>query len=129
MKCAVESTALNNCHPRRAPRATARGVREGDPRRGSTPWVPFPSRRSRGVRPGMTVEEGTSSVAASMFRRVLLLTALIPTAAFAAPVETVVVTASPPDPVGNAAFSVATVPAQDLHDNTELDRALAQVPG
>jgi len=51
-----------------------------------------------------------------MLRRVLLLTALIPTAALAAPVETVVVTASPPDPVGNAAFS-------------ELDRALAQVPG
>ncbi|MBL6937672.1 MAG: TonB-dependent receptor [Alphaproteobacteria bacterium] len=64
-----------------------------------------------------------------MFRRVLLLTALIPTAALAAPVETVVVTASPPDPVGNAAFSNATVTAQDLHDNTELDRALAQVPG
>jgi len=77
----------------------------------------------------MTVEQGTASVRPSMFRRVLLLTALIPTVALAAPIETVVVTASPPDPVGNAAFSVATVTAAGLHDNTELDRALSQVPG
>src|ERR1700753_1229537 len=62
-------------------------------------------------------------------RRLLLLSVFVPGAALAAPIETVVVTASPPDPVGNAAFSVATVTAADLHDNTELDRALSQVPG
>ncbi|MEJ1968192.1 MAG: TonB-dependent receptor [Rhizomicrobium sp.] len=64
-----------------------------------------------------------------MLRRVALAVVLLPTVAFAAPIETVVVTASPPDPVGNAAFSVATLSAADLHDSTELDRALAQVPG
>jgi len=50
-------------------------------------------------------------------------------AATAAEVETVVVTAAPPDPVGNAAFSVATLSAADIRDSTELDHALAQVPG
>ncbi|HEY0299963.1 MAG TPA: Plug domain-containing protein, partial [Rhizomicrobium sp.] len=49
--------------------------------------------------------------------------------AFAAPVETVVVTAGPPDPVGNAAFSVATLDAADIRSATELDHALSQVPG
>ncbi|MEJ0028327.1 MAG: TonB-dependent receptor [Rhizomicrobium sp.] len=44
-------------------------------------------------------------------------------------VETVVVTASPPDPVGNAAFSVVTLGAADIRGATELDRALGQVPG
>src|SRR5664279_3888457 len=63
-------------------------------------------------------------------RRVLLASAfLLPGAAGAAPIETVVVTASPPDPVGNAAFSVATLGAKDLSGATELDHALAQVPG
>jgi len=47
----------------------------------------------------------------------------------AATIETVVVTASPPDPVGNAAFSVATLGAADIRSATELDTALAQVPG
>jgi outer membrane receptor protein involved in Fe transport len=47
----------------------------------------------------------------------------------AEPVETVVVTAAPPDPVGNKAFSVATLDASDIHDATELDAALKQVPG
>ncbi len=46
-----------------------------------------------------------------------------------ADVETVVVTAAPPDPVGNAAFSVATLSAADIRGDTELDHALAQVPG
>jgi outer membrane receptor protein involved in Fe transport len=55
--------------------------------------------------------------------------ALCARAVSAAAIETVVVTASPPDPVGNAAFSVATVTAADLRDNTELDHALSQVPG
>jgi outer membrane receptor protein involved in Fe transport len=67
-----------------------------------------------------------------MTRRTLLLsTALLTLAApaFAAPIETVVVTASPPDPVGNAAFSVATLSAADIRGATELDNALAQVPG
>ncbi len=44
-------------------------------------------------------------------------------------IETVVVTASPPDPVGNAAFSVATLDAKDLRGQTQLDAALEQVPG
>src|SRR6185503_19994603 len=47
----------------------------------------------------------------------------------AAPVETVVVTASPPDPVCNAAFSVATLSGADIRNATELDAALKQVPG
>jgi outer membrane cobalamin receptor len=46
-----------------------------------------------------------------------------------ADVETVVVTAAPPDPVGNDAFSVVRVDAQALHAAPELDRALEQVPG
>ncbi|MBS0472883.1 MAG: TonB-dependent receptor [Proteobacteria bacterium] len=55
--------------------------------------------------------------------------AVLAPAAAAAPIETVVVTASPPDPVGNKAFSVATLDATDIHDATELDAALKQVPG
>ena len=51
------------------------------------------------------------------------------TAASADTVETIVVTASPPDPVGSVAFSVATLTAADIHDDTELDHALSQVPG
>ncbi|MBV9419872.1 MAG: TonB-dependent receptor, partial [Alphaproteobacteria bacterium] len=77
----------------------------------------------------MTAQRGLVSVRAAMLRRVLLLTGLIPAAALAAPVETVVVTASPPDPVGNAAFSVVTLDAAALHNSTELDAALKQVPG
>jgi outer membrane receptor protein involved in Fe transport len=45
------------------------------------------------------------------------------------PVETVVVTASPPDPVGNAAFSVVKVTAKKLRAQSQLDAALKQVPG
>ena len=44
-------------------------------------------------------------------------------------IETVVVTARPPDPVGNDAFSIANLSAKDLHSQTELDAALEQVPG
>ncbi|MEI9996675.1 MAG: TonB-dependent receptor [Rhizomicrobium sp.] len=64
-------------------------------------------------------------------RRILLsaVLAVIVPAARAADVETVVVTAAPPDPVGNAAFSVVTLDARDLHNSTELDSALSQVPG
>ena len=65
-----------------------------------------------------------------MIRRLLLATAvMLPSAALAAPIETVVVTAAPPDPVGNAAFSVVTLDTADIRSTTELDRALAQVPG
>src|SRR6185437_11534601 len=53
----------------------------------------------------------------------------LPGAVSAAPVETVVVTASPPDPVGNDAFSVTRLTADDLNHATELDAALEQVPG
>ncbi|HEY1708411.1 MAG TPA: TonB-dependent receptor [Rhizomicrobium sp.] len=44
-------------------------------------------------------------------------------------VETVTVTAKPLDPVGNAAFSVTTIDAQQIKDNDRLDIALEQVPG
>jgi outer membrane receptor protein involved in Fe transport len=50
------------------------------------------------------------------------------TAAFA-DVETIVVTARPPDPVGNDAFSVARIDATTLQAFDQLDRALEQVPG
>src|SRR6476646_11788860 len=50
-------------------------------------------------------------------------------AASATVVETVVVTASPPDPVGNDAFSVTRLTTDDLNHSTELDTALEQVPG
>ncbi|HEY4940762.1 MAG TPA: TonB-dependent receptor [Rhizomicrobium sp.] len=65
-------------------------------------------------------------------RRFLLAGAALVLCAQAAPaavIETVVVTASPPDPVGNQAFSVANLSAADLRNSTELDNALEQVPG
>lgn len=49
--------------------------------------------------------------------------------AWADSIETVVVTARPPDPVGNDAFSITNLTAEDLHNATELDIALEQVPG
>jgi outer membrane receptor protein involved in Fe transport len=57
--------------------------------------------------------------------------ALLPVAAARADkaVETVVVTASPPDPVGNEAFSVVRVTASQLRSQPQLDAALKQVPG
>jgi outer membrane receptor protein involved in Fe transport len=56
---------------------------------------------------------------------------LAATTAFAAdaPPETVVVTASPPDPVGNDAFSVVRVTKENLRAFPQLDSALKQVPG
>ncbi len=66
-------------------------------------------------------------------RRVWIATAALAVAVTAASaadeIETVVITASPPDPVGNAAFSVATVSTADLRGAPVLDQALAQVPG
>lgn len=44
-------------------------------------------------------------------------------------VETIVVTARPPDPVGNAAFSVTSLNAARLDAAPQLDVALQQVPG
>jgi len=44
-------------------------------------------------------------------------------------IETVVVTASPPDPVGNGAFSVVKVTPAQLRAQPQLDAALKQVPG
>ena len=43
--------------------------------------------------------------------------------------ETVVVTASPPDPLGNDAFSVVKVTQSQLRAQPQLDAALKQVPG
>jgi outer membrane receptor protein involved in Fe transport len=65
------------------------------------------------------------------FRKSLCAAALLGTAvtpAFAA-VETVVVSARPPDPVGNDAFSVLTIDSTQLKDTDRLDTALEQVPG
>ena len=64
----------------------------------------------------------------SLFAATALASLALANAAHAA-VETVVVTASPPDPVGNDAFSVTRLTADDLHHSTELDTALEQVPG
>ena len=55
--------------------------------------------------------------------------ALVVSTAQAAVIETVVVTASPPDPLGHAAFSVATLDSTELRSSGELDHALEQVPG
>src|ERR1700731_445661 len=44
-------------------------------------------------------------------------------------VETVVVTARPPDPVGNEAFSVVRLGTADVRALDQLDRSLEQVPG
>ena len=43
--------------------------------------------------------------------------------------ETVVVTASPPDPVGNDAFSYVRVTPKQLREKHQLDAALKEVPG
>lgn len=43
--------------------------------------------------------------------------------------ETIVVTASPADPVGNDAFSVVRVTAKALRSQPQLDAALKQIPG
>src|ERR1700704_4392422 len=54
---------------------------------------------------------------------------LLPLAGGGAGIETVLVTAGPPDPVGNDAFSVTTLGAADIRGAAELDTALEQVPG
>src|ERR1700732_5361443 len=46
-----------------------------------------------------------------------------------AQVETVVVTARPPDPVGNEAFSVVRLGTAEVQALEQLDRSLEQVPG
>src|ERR1051326_7142681 len=43
--------------------------------------------------------------------------------------ETVIITARPPDPVGNAAFSATLLDQQQLQISPQLDYALRQVPG
>lgn len=43
--------------------------------------------------------------------------------------ETVLVSATPPDPVGNAAFSAITLDMDQLQVSPELDESLRQVPG
>ncbi|MGZ5931485.1 MAG: TonB-dependent receptor [Rhizomicrobium sp.] len=68
-------------------------------------------------------------MAGRKFSMAFVAAALWATASQASTIETVVVTASPPDPVGNDAFSVATLGAAELHNATELDTALEQVPG
>ena len=61
---------------------------------------------------------------------VLIYALALPAAAqTAGTIETVIVTAAPPDPVGNDAFSVVQVSAADLRQSPQLDIALGQVPG
>ncbi len=56
--------------------------------------------------------------------------AFVPAMALAAEVpETVVVTAAPPDPVGNEAFSHVRLTPRQLRASHRLDAALKQVPG
>jgi len=57
-----------------------------------------------------------------------LVLACAATPAFA-DIETVIVTARPPDPVGNDAFSVVALDAKDLRVSNNLDKSLEQVPG
>mgnify|MGYP003351870509 CR=1 FL=1 len=64
------------------------------------------------------------------FRSLLLASAIaFPGLAYAQDTETVVITAKPPDPVGNAAFSVMQIPGAQLRNQPGLDQALSQVPG
>lgn len=53
----------------------------------------------------------------------------LPSFAYAAGLETVMVTAAPPDPVGNEAFSHIAIEADDIAKSARLDDALSQVPG
>src|SRR5450755_4295959 len=46
-----------------------------------------------------------------------------------APLETVTITARPPDPVGNKAYSTTLIDEQQLQISDQLDSALRQVPG
>ena len=45
------------------------------------------------------------------------------------PPESVLITARPPDPVGNAAFSTELIGSDQLQVTPDLDEALRQVPG
>src|SRR4051812_26761074 len=75
----------------------------------------------------------------SCFRRLLKAAALCSTALVpASPAlagegslapETVLITARPPDPVGNTAFSTTLLDEQQLQLSPQLDYALRQVPG
>jgi vitamin B12 transporter len=58
----------------------------------------------------------------------MFLALAVPALADPAP-ETVVVTASPPDPVGNDAFSYVRVTPKQLREKHQLDAALKEVPG
>ncbi len=67
--------------------------------------------------------------ALKIFRSFLLAgIALVPGVAFAQ-TETVLITARPPDPVGNDAFSVMRLDGVALRNQPGLDQALRQVPG
>ncbi len=59
----------------------------------------------------------------------VLLTASAAAAQTAPPPETVLISARPPDPVGNAAFSSVLLDMNQLQISPELDEALSQVPG
>nr|WP_243846390.1 TonB-dependent receptor [Rhizomicrobium palustre] len=71
----------------------------------------------------------SQACAMSLKARALLLFAAFGGAALAQPIETIVVTASPPDPVGARAFSAVTLDTRALAAAPQLDVALSQVPG
>ena len=89
---------------------------------------------------GSTFAEQRSDFGHGMDVRKLLKTAALCSAALAlappaiagestqAP-ETVIITARPPDPVGNTAFSTTLLDEQQLRISPQLDYALRQVPG
>lgn len=56
-------------------------------------------------------------------------TIVTPAAAQQAVPEQVVISARPPDPAGNAAYSTTEIPEQQLEIEPQLDTALRQVPG
>jgi outer membrane receptor protein involved in Fe transport len=62
-------------------------------------------------------------------RAVLTAAVVVAAGASAQPLETVVVSAAPPDPVGTAAFSGIRLSTDDLRAFPQLDEALGQVPG
>src|SRR5579872_1418864 len=58
----------------------------------------------------------------------LLLPVISATAQTAASPEAVLITARPPDPVGNAAFSTVVIDPVQLQTMPKLDQALRQIP-
>ncbi len=73
------------------------------------------------------------SVPGHISRRVLTISLLTAISSFtfspALAEETILITASPPDPAGLSVFSQAQITATDLQNVQQLDKALGQIPG